>query len=109
MDEDTDKKLLDCLKCGGRMIGDGFSEPRRCETLEWDLNMDIDSGPFYCQAGHVNEAELKMMAIEREQSTWMARLSYLAFIGLLWIAAWHFAQYVTMKSLVQAGAGGLIR
>lgn len=57
----------------------------------------------------VNESELKMAIIEREQSSWMARLTYTAFIGLLWIAAWHFAQFLTWKSLVQSGAGQFLR
>ena len=39
---------LDCLACGGRMIGDGFTTPIRCEFVYLREDVEPDSGPYYC-------------------------------------------------------------
>lgn len=41
-----------CKDCGGAMIGDGFTDPVRCEDFEppADLCPEPDSGPWYCGA-----------------------------------------------------------
>ncbi len=41
-----------CRKCGGTMIGDGFTEPLRCEFAEdAAVAVEPDAGPVYCDAG----------------------------------------------------------
>ena len=47
---------MQCPKCGGTMIGDGYTEPRRCENLEDDLfDREPDSGPYYCDFDNNND------------------------------------------------------
>lgn len=40
--------MTHCPYCGSSMVGDGYTEPRRCETLELVGDEEPDSGPWYC-------------------------------------------------------------
>lgn len=40
-----------CIKCGGDMIGDGYTSVLQCEFLDGDTDANYaapDEGPFYC-------------------------------------------------------------
>ena len=41
-------KIVKCHVCGGSMIGDGYSEQRRCENAEIDFSLEPDVEPIYC-------------------------------------------------------------
>ena len=37
-----------CKNCGGSMIGDGYTEPLRCEFAEVEEGTEPDANPVYC-------------------------------------------------------------
>ncbi len=39
-----------CPNCGGSMVGDGYTMPRHCESIEAPEGAEPDSGPWHCQA-----------------------------------------------------------
>lgn len=42
---------MKCKNCGGKMIGDGYSEPIRCENIDIDNCCECDADPIYCEDG----------------------------------------------------------
>jgi hypothetical protein len=37
-----------CERCGGSLVGDGYTLAKHCEFLEHDPTWEPDSGPHYC-------------------------------------------------------------
>jgi len=46
---------MNCAKCGGTMVGDGYTMVRHCENVEDITGMEADSGPIYCNYGEVED------------------------------------------------------
>ena len=38
-----------CPVCGGHMEGDGYTVPSHCENVEYPMDAEPDSGPYYCE------------------------------------------------------------
>jgi hypothetical protein len=38
-----------CPTCGGKMIGDGATEPVRCESVDTPLDRECDAAPLHCE------------------------------------------------------------
>jgi hypothetical protein len=38
-----------CPICGGHMEGDDYTTPRHCENVEVPMDVEADSGPYYCE------------------------------------------------------------
>lgn len=38
-----------CPVCGGHMEGDGYTTPRHCENVDYPMDVEPDSGPYYCE------------------------------------------------------------
>ena len=39
---------MNCIKCGSRMIGDGYTMVLYCETIDLPLDVEPDANPVYC-------------------------------------------------------------
>lgn len=39
---------MQCKKCGGSMIGDGYTKVLHCEYVEDTSELEPDAGPVYC-------------------------------------------------------------
>lgn len=38
-----------CPICGGHLEGDGYTTPRHCESVDYPIDAEPDSGPYYCK------------------------------------------------------------
>lgn len=38
-----------CPVCGGHMEGDGHTVPSHCENVDYPIDAEPDSGPYYCE------------------------------------------------------------
>lgn len=38
-----------CPVCGGYMEGDDYTIPRHCENVDYPMDAEPDSGPYYCE------------------------------------------------------------
>lgn len=37
-----------CIICGGDIVGDGYTIPRHCESVECPCDLEADAPPFTC-------------------------------------------------------------
>lgn len=45
---------MSCRRCGGTIIGDGYTVPRHCERVDLsgcDVVFEPDAGPILCREG----------------------------------------------------------
>jgi len=38
-----------CPVCGGHLVGDGYTIPSHCENVDCPMDVEPDSGPYYCE------------------------------------------------------------
>jgi hypothetical protein len=57
-----------CPFCGGKIIGDGYTSPLRCENSAGFENETPDSGPFFCESGETGIAALAKDIVDHSPS-----------------------------------------